>query len=51
MGKIRYGIIGIKGTGQYHIQFANKIENIKLVALSDTDEAFLNDKSKEYGVR
>lgn len=51
MDKIRYGIIGLKGAGRYHVQFANKIENIELVALSDTDEAFLNDKSKEYGVR
>ena len=51
MEKIRYGIIGIKGTGRYHVQFANKIENIELVALSDTDEAFLHDKSKELGVQ
>ncbi len=51
MDKIRYGIIGLKGAGRYHIRFANVIENIELVALSDTNEAFLNDKSKEYGVR
>lgn len=51
MNKIRYGIIGIKGTGRYHVQFANKIENIELVALSDTEEAFLHDKSKELGVQ
>ncbi len=51
MDKIRYGIIGIKGTGRYHIQFANKIEHIELTALSDTDEAFLNDRSKELGVQ
>ncbi len=51
MNKIRYGIIGLKGAGRYHIQFANIIENIELVALSDTDKAFLNDKSKELGVQ
>ena len=51
MKKIRYGIIGIKGTGRYHIQFADKIQNIELVALCDNNEAFLHNTSKELGVK
>ena len=51
MKKIRYGVIGIKGIGKYHVDLAQHQPRVELAALADIDAAFVNQKSKELGVR
>jgi len=49
--KIRYGVIGIKGMGKYHIASVQRNQKAELIALVDADAEFVNKKSNELGVR
>jgi predicted dehydrogenase len=51
MNKIRYGVIGIKGFGLLHCQFAKEHKKIELVAVADNDEEAVKLKSKELKVK
>ena len=51
MEKLRYGIIGIKGMGRLHCQFAQQNEKAELTALVDIDAASVRQHSEQLGVR
>jgi len=51
MDKIKYGIIGIKGFGEIHCQYAREHERIELVAVVDKDEEAVKFKAKELNVK
>ncbi len=51
MKKVRYGVIGIKGVGQVHINAAKANNHIELVALVDVDEAKVKQVAEKHGVK
>ncbi|MCZ6800639.1 MAG: Gfo/Idh/MocA family oxidoreductase [Nitrospirae bacterium] len=51
MKKVRYGVIGIKGVGQVHINAAKANNHIELVALVDVDEAKVKQVAEKYGIK
>lgn len=48
---MRYGVIGIKGIGDFHCRLAQQHEDIELTALVDVDAAAVEQKAEELGVR
>ncbi len=48
---LRYGVIGIKGVGQYHIKWAKNHPDVRLTALVDSDADYVQRAAGEYNVR
>jgi predicted dehydrogenase len=46
---LRYGVIGIKGIGQYHIKWALRHPNVRLTALVDTDADAVHEAAIAHG--
>jgi len=50
MGKVRFGVIGLKGIGRNHIRAITSIENAELAAVADINEEVGKAVSSEYDV-
>lgn len=50
MNTIRFGVIGIKGIGQFHIRSACENPKFDLAALCDTDEEYVRARAATMGV-
>ena len=50
MDKLGVGVIGCGSIGVYHIDRFQKLANVEVVAVCDTDEAVLDRAKAEYGV-
>jgi predicted dehydrogenase len=50
MKKIRYGVVGIKGIGQYHVRSVRENPKFELTALCDTDEQHVRSRAATLGV-
>lgn len=51
MRKIPYGVIGIKGIGQYHLQHALQHPMLEVVALVDIDDEYVHKKAAELNIK
>lgn len=50
MNKIRYGVIGVKSMGQWHLHFARYHPHVEIVAVADIDVSAVQTVSKELGI-
>ncbi len=51
MSRLRAAVVGIRGIGRRHAQVVAGLEEYKLVALADLDEALVGEAAAEYGAR
>jgi len=49
--KVRFGVIGVKGIGRYHLDLARGDKRVKPIAVVDVDADIVDKISKELGVR
>lgn len=50
MDKVRFGVIGVKGIGRYHLDLGRGDNRVKLTAVVDVDADIVDKISKELGV-
>jgi len=51
MEKVKFGVIGLKGIGQSHINAINQVEEAELTAIADINEALGKSISSRLGVK
>ena len=51
MTKIRYGVMGIKGMGHWHLHFARQHPNVEITAVADVDASAVQSVSHDSNIK